>query len=149
MALYRQVWQNAHVPAAANNIAYLMVRLHPKDAAQLTEAQALVEEALKQRPQEPSFRDTLGWILYLKGNYEQASVELCKAVTAAPQSPEIHYHMAMAESACGHSDLARWHHMAAVGIGKGMAAQGKPLQPGDLLAASLSQQALEALGPGK
>jgi predicted Zn-dependent protease len=149
LALYRLVWQAAHAPTAANNAAYVMLRLYPKDAAKLAEAQGLAEEALKLAPQESSFRDTLGWIAYLRGNYEQAAVELRKAVAGSPPSPEIHYHMAMAESACGRSELARWHYMAAVSIGKRMTALGKPLQAGDALALSLSQEALDALGPSK
>ena len=109
----------------------------------------MIEEALKARPGDPMFQDTLGWIFYLRGNYPKACTELRKAVQGSPQSPEIQYHLAMAESACGRIDLARWHHAAAVNIGKMITSQGRPLTAEYAQVVALSQQALDALGPPK
>jgi tetratricopeptide (TPR) repeat protein len=166
LELYRQVWQSSKLPAAANNVAYTTLRLYPKDSAKLAEAQGLVAEALRQMPQEATFLDTLGWISYLRGQYEQASGQLRQAVRANPQAPENHYHLAMAESACGRNDLARWHHQAAINIVKAMIDKAmknakatdeaekkkeaeKQVSPDALKAAGMAQEALDALGPGK
>ena len=149
LELYRQVWQASKLPAAANNLAYATLRLHPKDSAKLAEAQALVAEALEKVPRNSTFLDTLGWISYHRGQYEQACVQSRQAVRANPQAPENHYHLAMAESACGHNDLARWHHQAAINIVEAMEKAQRPISPDARQVKDMAEQALKALELGK
>ncbi len=149
LALYRQVWQASKLPAAANNLAYATIRLHPKDSAKLAEAQALVAEALRQVPNDATFLDTLGWLSYLRGQYEQACEQSRQAVRANPQAAENHYHLAMAESACGRNDMARWHQQAAINIVKAMDESKTVVSPDVRQVASLAKEALKALDPGK
>lgn len=147
--LYRKVWQATKLPAAANNLAYATLRLYPKDSAKLAEAQSLVAEALRQMPKDATFLDTFGWLSYLRGQYEQAAAQSRQAVRANPRSPENHYHLAMAESACGHNDLARWHHQAAINIVKAMDAAKATVSPDVRQVAGMAKEALDALGSGK
>jgi len=42
------------------------------------------------------YRDTLGWILYTRKQFEEATEELEKAVELAPSNPVIRYHLGMA-----------------------------------------------------
>jgi Flp pilus assembly protein TadD len=43
---------------------------------------------VEQVPDEPSYLDTLGWVLYKMGRYEDAVPPLCQAVLLDPGSPE-------------------------------------------------------------
>ncbi len=54
-----------------------------------------------------STADTLGWIHYLLGNYEQAEKLLSEGATQAPGNAEIHLHLAHNLAALGQSDAAR------------------------------------------
>ena len=149
LKLYRQVWDKSKDPGAANNVAYMIIQLFADNKDKLAEAKQLIEQAVAQRKDSPDFRDTLGWISYLQGNCEQACMELRKAVKGLPQSAEVHYHLGMAESACGRLDLARWHLAAAVNVGKAAQAQKIQMAAQTTQAIALAAKALAALGPAK
>jgi tetratricopeptide (TPR) repeat protein len=55
----------------------------------------------------PQYLDTLGWIYYLRGEYDAALPLLRSAAVKLPNIPLIHYHLGMAYSALGQQDLAR------------------------------------------
>ncbi len=145
--LYRKVYDLTGDPDAANNLAYIMLALHPTDPDKVAQAKTLIEKAIEQRPDNPDFRDTYGWVFHLMGQHEQARKELRQAVKGQRQSPEVHYHMGETESACGQMDLARWHFQAAVTMGKAMEAQQTlfTLQSRQTLA--MAQRALDLVGP--
>lgn len=147
LAVYEQVLAKAKSPDAANNAAYVMTQLYAKDPGKLADAAKLVEEAVKLRPENPSYRDTLGWILYLQGKPEDACAQLRKAVRGSAGSPAVHYHLAMAESACGRMDLARWHHAAVASLAKAMSAKNAALPAEVTSVVELAARALDALGP--
>ncbi|MFB3893945.1 MAG: tetratricopeptide repeat protein [Phycisphaerae bacterium] len=149
LALYRKHWESTKTPTAANNVAYLTSQLYPKDTAKLDEARKMIEDAVAKEPANAAFRDTLGWILYLEGQNEKACMELRAAIKGDPMLPPVHYHLALAEAACGRLDLARWHHGAAVSIGKAIQAQGRPVSAEMAQSIKLAQEALSALGPEK
>ncbi len=143
--LYRKVYQVSGEPSAANNAAYIITRLWPKDAARLAEAATMIESAVKAQPQVASFRDTLGYVAYLQGRTEEAERQLYQAVKGLPDVLEVHYHLGLAESAAKRNDMARWHFQAAVELGKKLTADSGELPPGTKETAQLAQQALNGL----
>jgi len=95
IATYRELL--THQPEnwiAANNLACL---LSSNDASpgQLEEALALVEQALRLRPEEPTVLDTQGWVLYQRGELDRALFTLEDALEKKPDSAEINYHAAL------------------------------------------------------
>jgi len=78
--------QNAGV---LNNYAYYL-SLQDKD---LEKARQMAQAALEQDPRNPSYLDTLGWIFYQQGNYEQAENKIRAAIDAGGASAEVLEHM--------------------------------------------------------
>jgi Flp pilus assembly protein TadD len=60
--------------------------------------------------------DTLGWILYRSGNTADASQYLQLAVAAAPDDPDILYHLAVVTHALGDKTKARSYLQKALGL---------------------------------
>lgn len=81
---------NNHV--ALNNYAYLLAEANTR----LDEAEAMANRALAAEPNSPIYLDTLGWIYYRQGRYQQAVQLLEQAVQDAPREPELRYHLGMA-----------------------------------------------------
>ncbi len=79
-------------PVTLNNYAYLLAEANER----LEEAEAMANRALAAEPNNPVYLDTLGWIYYRQGRYQQAVQVLEKAVEDAPQEPELRYHLGMA-----------------------------------------------------
>ena len=149
LGLYRKVFQAGGDPAAANNAAYIIAQLWPKDPARLSEAQTMIEAAVRVQPQVPSFRDTLGWVALLQGRTDEALRQLRQAIRGLPDAPEAHYHVGLAEAAARQDQLARWHFGAAVGLGKKLRAEGGEIPPGAAEAIKLAQEALSKMPPGR
>ncbi|HET8576980.1 MAG TPA: tetratricopeptide repeat protein [Methylomirabilota bacterium] len=74
-----------------NNLAYLL----GEDSSKLDEALGLAERAYKTAPRSPAVADTLGWLLYQKGDLNRSETLLTQAVQQAPTSSELHYHLGM------------------------------------------------------
>jgi tetratricopeptide (TPR) repeat protein len=146
--LYRGAGDPLKNPNAANNAAYLVTQLHPDDAALLAEAEKWIRSAVDAAPGVAAFRDTLGWVACLRGRHEEACAELRRAVKGLPDSPEVHYHLGVAEAAAGRAELARWHLAAAVDLGKGLAAKGEPLSKSAAEAVDRAREELAKLNPG-
>lgn len=56
------------------------------------EAHSLISKALELQPQEPAILDSMGWVLYRQGNYEEAIDFLTKAYIGYPD-PEVAAHL--------------------------------------------------------
>jgi len=145
LPLYRQVWEKTQNPVAANNAAYLAAQLYAKDPKRLAEALEWAKAAVQQAPGAGAFRDTRGWIAYLLGQYEDARRELCRAVRRIPDSPEVHYHLGMAEHKTGDTELARWHLEAAVDLARAAKAKDQGLTEAEAEASRLAKVALAEL----
>ena len=145
LPLYRQVWDATQNPIAANNAAYIVSCLYPKDDARLAEARQWAEAAVKAAPDMPGFRDTLGWIACLQGRNDEALQSLHRAVKGLPDSPEVHFHLGQAEMAAKQADFARWHLQAAVALSDKLKADGETLSTSTLAAAEGARQALAAM----
>ena len=75
-------------PLVLNYLGYSWVELRRN----LEEAQAMIEKAVEQRPEDGYITDSLGWVLYRLGKYEEAAPIMERAVELAPVDPTITDH---------------------------------------------------------
>ena len=145
LALYRRVWQATKDPQAANNAAFIVTQLHPKDPAKLTEALAWADAAVQADPGDGMSRDTRGWLLYLLGRTAEARSDIRRAVKSRPRSPEVQYHVGVIEAKASRGDLSRWHFQAAVDAAERIRARGGKLTVSASKAAAQAREALAGL----
>jgi tetratricopeptide (TPR) repeat protein len=88
---------------ALNNLAFLNAE-HLND---LDKALELARKARDLQPQDPAIVDTLGWVLYKRGDYQQALPILQESAQKAADKPEIQFHLGMTAYMMGHTDLAK------------------------------------------
>jgi tetratricopeptide (TPR) repeat protein len=86
-----------------NNLAYLYTE-HLND---LDKAYDLARKARELAGNDASVGDTLGWVLYKRGDYQQALSILQESAGKALDNPEIQFHLGMAAYMMGQTDLAR------------------------------------------
>ncbi len=79
-------------PKNANALNYLGYT-YADMGQNLDEAEALIREALKYKPDDGYITDSLGWVFFKKGLYEKALIYLRKAVELAPDDPIILEHL--------------------------------------------------------
>jgi tetratricopeptide (TPR) repeat protein len=98
------------------------LKLAPKEAAvlnylgyalldrgeRLPEAQALIEAAIEQRPDDGHIIDSLGWAHYVAGRYDKAVELLERAVADVPDDPTINEHLGDAYWKVGRRTEARY-----------------------------------------
>jgi tetratricopeptide (TPR) repeat protein len=90
-------------PLALNNLAVL----YSAQLGQLDKAYDLAQKAREAVPNEPSIADTLGWILFKKGDYGNALRLLQESAGKLPDQPEIQFHVGMAHYMLGEEEPAR------------------------------------------
>ncbi|WP_291327881.1 tetratricopeptide repeat protein [Desulfovibrio sp. UCD-KL4C] len=90
---------------AANNLAYLLAEHFSDNAADI--AQALKFAKIAASSQNPEALDTLGYVLYLKGDYEESLHVLNTALQIAPDFSAAVYHKALVFSRNGKKDEAK------------------------------------------
>ncbi|WP_054031128.1 tetratricopeptide repeat protein [Desulfatitalea tepidiphila] len=73
---------------------------------ELDKAEALVMRALKLKPQDGYITDSLAWVYFKQGKYEQALIWLEKAVALVPDDPVILEHLGDVYQKLNKSDLA-------------------------------------------
>ncbi len=88
---------------AANNLASLLAD-HRKDKPSLVRAGYLA--AVLKNTDIPQFKDTLGWIAYLQGDYPAAITFLEDAATKLPNLALVQYHLGMSYLAAGQNEKA-------------------------------------------
>jgi tetratricopeptide (TPR) repeat protein len=94
---------NPTLVLALNNLAYICA----EKLNDLKRASELAQKARSIAPTNPSVLDTLGWITYKQGNYQQAADLLSQSAAKSPDNAEIQFHFGMAEYMMGRTDLAR------------------------------------------
>jgi tetratricopeptide (TPR) repeat protein len=83
---------------AANNLASLLSD-HRGDKASLERAYSIA--TVLRKSQVPSFKDTLGWIYYQRGDYKNALPLLEEAAAAMPDRAMVRYHLGLCHVAMG------------------------------------------------
>jgi Flp pilus assembly protein TadD len=91
-------------PLVLNYLGYSWVEM----GANLTEAQAMIEKAVEQRPEDGYIVDSLGWVLYRLGNFEGAVEHLERAVELKSVDPVINDHFGDALWMVGRQTEARF-----------------------------------------
>lgn len=76
-------------PFVLNYLGYSWV----EQGKNLDEARAMIESAVAQRPRDGFIVDSLGWVLYTLGQYEEAVPHLERAVELAPADAVINDHL--------------------------------------------------------
>lgn len=71
-----------------NNLAWALHQVGDKRAV------SFAEQALKLSPENAAVMDTYGWILANQGQVDKGLTQLRKALSKAPDNPEIQYHLA-------------------------------------------------------
>ncbi len=94
---------NPNFGYALNNLAYL----YSEHLNQLDKAYVMAEKAGKLDPNNPSLADTLGWILYKRGDYNRALGLIQQAADKLPANAEIQFHLGSAHYMLGEEEPAR------------------------------------------
>ena len=74
----------------------------------LTEAREMIELALSKKPQDGYIIDSLGWAMFLMGEYDNAVAQLERAVAINPSDPTINEHLGDAYWKVGRKSEARF-----------------------------------------
>ena len=82
---------NPKSSVALNNLAYL----YSERFNELDKAYETAQKAREQLPEEPHTADTLGWILYKKGQYARGLNLLEESAAGLPNEPDVQYHLGM------------------------------------------------------
>src|SRR6516225_1667651 len=90
-------------PLVLNNLAVL----YSEHLGELDKAHDLAKKANDAAPNEPHLADTLGWILFKKGDYGNALRLLQESAGKLPDLPEIQFHTGMAHYMMGEEGPAR------------------------------------------
>ena len=88
---------------ALNNLAYL----YTEHLNNLDKAYDLASKARELLGQDASVGDTFGWILYKRGDYQQALSILQESAGKVADNPEIQFHLGMTAYMMGQTDLAK------------------------------------------
>jgi tetratricopeptide (TPR) repeat protein len=94
---------NSRYINALNNVACL----YSERFNEPEKALAAAQKARELLPQEPHTADTLGWILFKKGQYRWALNLLTESAAKLPDQPEVQYHLGMARYMLGLDEPAR------------------------------------------
>ena len=94
---------NPNFVAALNNLACL----YTEQLNDLDKAYDLARKARDLQGQDASVGDTLGWVLYKRGDYQQALPILQESAEKAPDTPEIQFHLGMTAYMMGQTDVAK------------------------------------------
>lgn len=91
-------------PLVLNYLGYSLVDM----GLNLTEARAMIEKAVEQRPDDGYIVDSLGWVLYRLGDFAGAVTHLERAVELRPVDPVINDHFGDALWLVGRKTEARF-----------------------------------------
>jgi tetratricopeptide (TPR) repeat protein len=94
--------RNPEFVPALNNLAYL----YAEKLNDVDKAYKLVRKAADLRS-DPGIGDTLGWVLYKKGDYQQAQILLQESAGKLPQNSDVQFHLGMASYMMCQADAAR------------------------------------------
>lgn len=76
---------------AANNLAYLLA----EKGDRLTQALELAKRAKDHLPNDPRIADTLGWVYFRLGLYDDALNEFSQSLSQLPENATVYFHLGM------------------------------------------------------
>ena len=88
---------NGNNALALNNLAVV----YSERFDQIDKALDLAKRARTNFPNNPNFADTLGWVMFRKGDYRNALPLLQEGAAKLTDNPEVQYHLAMAHYMLG------------------------------------------------
>jgi tetratricopeptide (TPR) repeat protein len=88
---------------ALNNLAYL----YSERFNDLDKAYQMADKARQLLPVDPSTADTLGWVLYRRGEYNRAVGLLEESASKLPDEAEVQFHLGMTQYMLGNEGAAR------------------------------------------
>jgi tetratricopeptide (TPR) repeat protein len=94
---------NPNFVPVLNNLAYL----YTERLNNLDKAYDLARKARELQGQDPTVGDTFGWVLYKRGDYQQALTILQESAGKAADNPEVQFHLGMTAYMMGQTDMAR------------------------------------------
>ena len=104
IAVYEEMYKTlSSSPIVANNLAS-MLTTYREDPESLERAYNVARRL--RGTDVPAFQDTYGWIMYRRGDYDQALVYLEPAAEALRTDPVVQYHLGMAYLAVQRNDEA-------------------------------------------
>lgn len=99
-------------PLVLNYLGYSWV----EQGVQLERARKMIETAVEKRPGDGYITDSLGWVLYRLGDFENAVVHLERAVALEPGDPVINDHLGDAYWVVGRKLEARFQWLRALSL---------------------------------
>jgi tetratricopeptide (TPR) repeat protein len=102
-AYERILAKNPEFVPALNNLAYL----YADELNEPDKAYELARKARELQGADASVADTLGWVLYKKGDYQQAQALLQESIGKLPQNSASQFHLGMASYMMGQTEQAR------------------------------------------
>jgi tetratricopeptide (TPR) repeat protein len=123
--------------AALNNLAYLLC----EKVGDLEAAYELAVRARKLAPQDPYLADTLGWIVFKRGDYNWAVSLLRESAQKLPGEPDVLSHLGLAYYRMGEEKFARDY------LNRAMRSTRSPSEP-KLIEAHLAVLELDPTGLG-
>ncbi len=94
---------NPRFSPALNNLAYL----YSEHLQQPDKAYEMANKARQLQPADPHTADTLGWILFKRGEYTRALGLVQESASSLPAEPEVQYHLGMIHYMLGEEEPAR------------------------------------------
>jgi tetratricopeptide (TPR) repeat protein len=94
---------NGNNALALNNLAVV----YSERFDQVDKALDLAKRARTTFPNNPNFADTLGWVMFRKGDYRNALPLLQEGAAKLTDNPEVQYHLAMVQYMLGDEAAAR------------------------------------------
>ena len=90
-------------PEALNYLGYM----YAEENKNLDEAEALIKKALRISPENGAYIDSLGWVYFKKGMFEEARKELEKARAIIGEDPVVYDHLGDVYLKTGSLDKAK------------------------------------------
>ncbi|HIQ31404.1 MAG TPA: tetratricopeptide repeat protein, partial [Aquifex aeolicus] len=103
---------NPQDPDLYNHLGYSLLLWY--GSARVDEAEELVRKALDAEPDNPAYIDSMGWVYYMKGDYEKAILYLLDALRRAYDDPVVHEHVGDVLLKMGYVDEAKKYFKAAL-----------------------------------
>jgi tetratricopeptide (TPR) repeat protein len=94
---------NPNAVVGLNNLAVL----YSERLNRLDRAYELAQKARNLQQGDGTIADTLGWILYKRGDYQQALTLLQESASKLPEEPQVQFHLGMTNYMMGQVDAAR------------------------------------------